>query len=185
MHDISPDGIRLIESFEGFSATPYKDVAGVLTIGFGHTGPDVESLSPLTIEAGTALLRRDLATFVAAVNHLVRVPIDQNQMDALCSFVYNVGVANFSRSLSLRHLNAGDYAGCANDFRYWCHAGGKVLPGLVARRAAEASLFLRSEPAGRAAPARTRGRPHTFSLKGEVSQRFPGSFLVDMRGERR
>ena len=83
----------------------------------------------------------DMAIFVAAVNNLVNVPVNQDQFDALVSFAFNVGANNLRNSTLLKKLNAGDFAGAAQEFQRWNKAKGKVLPGLTRRRACEALLF--------------------------------------------
>lgn len=140
---ISPAGVNLIKKFEGFVAKAYKCPAGVWTIGYGHTGPDVTPGLQLTTEQVDALLVRDLLRYEAPVNKLVTVELTQNQFDALVSFVYNVGEGNFSKSTLLKHLNNGDKDKAAAQFLVWNKAGGVELPGLVRRRAAERELFLK------------------------------------------
>lgn len=84
----------------------------------------------------------DIAWAEDAVNSKVKVGLTQNQFDALVSFVFNVGATNFSKSTLLRKLNAGDYEGAADEFHRWKHQKGKVLRGLVRRRAEESEYFL-------------------------------------------
>jgi lysozyme len=141
---VSPNGIALTESMEGLSLTSYPDPgtgAEPWTIGYGHTGPGVTPGMTITQAQAQAFLQEDLARAAQAVNGLVHVVLNQNQFDALCDFVFNVGAGNFRSSTLLRLLNAGNYAGAANQFAVWNLAGGRVLPGLVTRRAAEAALF--------------------------------------------
>ena len=77
----------------------------------------------------------------AAINGRVTVPLTQPQFDALVSFVFNVGAGAFRKSTLLKKLNAGDYAEATAEFPRWVKGGGKTLPGLVVRRAAEMLLF--------------------------------------------
>ena len=139
-------GVELIKEFEGCRLTAYKCPAGVWTIGYGHTGMvDGKLISAgmtITAAKATELLKKDLATFEAAVNGCVTVPITQNMFDALVSFSFNVGAGALRRSALLRKLNAKDYNGAAAEFPLWNKAGGKVLNGLVRRRAREKQLFL-------------------------------------------
>ncbi|PRP70248.1 muraminidase, partial [Chromobacterium amazonense] len=86
-------------------------------------------------------LQQDLAKFEVGVSRLVKVQLRQNQFDALVSFSYNLGLGSLQNSTLLRLLNQGDYAGAAGQFILWDKAGGKVLPGLQRRRAAEQALF--------------------------------------------
>jgi hypothetical protein len=99
----------------------------------------------ITQERAEELLRLDLRRFEDAVRMQVAVELTQNQFDALVSLVYNIGEGAFSKSTLLRKLNAGDYAGAQAQFAVWRKAGGKVMPGLVNRRAQEAALFGRGE----------------------------------------
>lgn len=136
----------LVEPFEGFRATPYRDVAGIWTIGFGSTRdaagtPVCETTAPVTRDAALALVERDLGAALTQVRAHVTVALNADQQAALADFVYNLGAGNFTASTLLRLLNAGDYAGAAAQFPRWDHAGGVVLAGLLRRREAEAALF--------------------------------------------
>lgn len=139
MH-ISQKGLDLIKSFEGLRLSAYKCPADVWTIGYGTTA-GVKQGQTITKERADELLREDVARFEAQVLRLVKVPLTQGQFDALTSFVYNLGAGNLGNSTLLRLLNAGDYKGAAAQFDRWNKAGGKVLAGLVRRRAAERALF--------------------------------------------
>ncbi|MGR2682942.1 lysozyme [Chromobacterium haemolyticum] len=140
--NISANGIKLIQQFEGLRLKAYQDAVGVWTIGYGHTGPDVTPGLVITQAQADALLARDLSRFETGVTRLVQVPLHQNQFDALVSFSYNLGLGSLQNSTLLRLLNQRDYAGAAAQFPRWNKAGGKVLPGLTRRRAAEQALFL-------------------------------------------
>ena len=148
--DVSAKGLDLIAGFEGWSATLYNDVADNATIGYGHlvhAGPinDADRRGPfgkgITKQQGLALLQSDVESKAQAVRQYVTVKLNQGQFDALVSFAYNVGAGNLKSSTLLKKLNAGDYAGAANEFANWTKAGGKVLSGLQRRRAAEAAMF--------------------------------------------
>jgi lysozyme len=145
---ISNSGLSLIAGFEGFSAVPYTDADGQ-SIAFGHfllpgeLGNTI--ISPVTKEQGYALLNQDAATADAVVSNSVTVPLTQNQHDALCSLVYNIGGAptyHFENSTLLRLLNSGDYNGAADQFLVWNKSQGQVDQSLVDRRAQEQSVFL-------------------------------------------
>ncbi len=138
---ITSAGLELIESFEGYRAEAYLDPVGVFTIGFGHTGPGTRTMGPLSRAQAGQLLRRDVAGFEHGVDAAVKVPLTPGQFSALVSFAYNVGLGAFRTSTLLKKLNARDYTGAAGQFGVWTHGGGRVLPGLVRRRAAEAALF--------------------------------------------
>ncbi|EOY8504120.1 lysozyme [Enterobacter cloacae] len=142
----SEKGIALIKQFEGCKLTAYQDSVGVWTIGYGWTQPvDGKPIrAGMTIKQETAerLLKTGLVSYESDVSRLVKVGLTQGQFDALVSFTYNLGARSLSTSTLLRKLNAGDYAGAANEFQRWNKAGGKVLTGLTRRREAERALFL-------------------------------------------
>ena len=139
----SLSGLQLTESFEGCRTVAYRDSVGVLTIGYGHTGPDVYLGQVITQEQAQALLQQDVQTAVACVNQNVKVPLTQNEFDALVDFTFNEGVNAFKESTLLKDLNVGNYAAAAAQFTLWVNAGGHRLPGLVERRQAEHDLFVR------------------------------------------
>ncbi|HDV8501636.1 TPA: lysozyme [Enterobacter bugandensis] len=142
----SEKGIALIKKFEGCKLTAYQDSVGVWTIGYGWTQPVDGKLirAGMTIKQETAerLLKTGLVSYENDVSRLVKVGLTQGQFDALVSFTYNLGARSLSTSTLLRKLNAGDYAGAADEFPRWNKAGGKVLNGLTRRREAERALFL-------------------------------------------
>lgn len=142
----SEKGIALIKEFEGCKLTAYQDSVGVWTIGYGWTQPvDGKPIrAGMTIKQETAerLLKTGMVSYESDVPRLVKVGLTQGQFDALVSFTYNLGARSLSTSTLLRKLNAGDYAGAADEFLRWNKAGGKVLNGLTRRREAERALFL-------------------------------------------
>lgn len=140
--EISQKGINLIKTFEGCRLEAYKCPAGVWTIGYGHTGADVSQGRKITKDEAERLFRQDLMIHCNNVSKLVKVPLTQNQFDALVSLEYNIGCGYFSNSTLLRLLNAKNYKGAAEQFAVWRLSGGKVSPGLVRRRKAEQELFL-------------------------------------------
>ncbi|HBO7470569.1 TPA: lysozyme [Pseudomonas aeruginosa] len=137
----SQRGIDLIKSFEGLRLSAYQDSVGVWTIGYGTTR-GVTSYMTITVEQAERMLANDIQRFEPELDKLVKVPLNQNQWDALMSFVYNLGSANLASSTLLKLLNKGDYRGAADQFPRWVNAGGKRLEGLVKRRTAERALFL-------------------------------------------
>lgn len=136
----SANAFVIIRRFEGCRLTAYTCPAGKLTIGYGHTGPDVRTGQTISSERAEQLLRADVAPVERCLNECVTAPLTQDQFDALVSFVYNVGGGAFRTSTLLRRLNARD-PGAADEFGRWTRAGARVLPGLEARRAAERDLF--------------------------------------------
>jgi len=139
--DISLAGLNFIKAVEGMKLTRYKDSAGLWTIGVGHLIKPFENYTTITEAEAMRLLAEDVAEAEIAVNRYVKVPLTQNQFDALVSFVFNVGSGAFRRSTLLTKLNAGDYAGAAAQFPAWRKAGGVVVSGLVNRRNKEVALF--------------------------------------------
>lgn len=146
----SEEGRKLIEQREGVELTAYKDSAGILTIGVGHTSaagaPKVVAGMRITAAQASEILSRDLVTFETAVSSAVKVPINQNEFDALVSFAFNVGAGAFKGSTLLKRLNAGDRKAAADQFLVWnkITVNGKkqTLKGLTTRREAERKQFL-------------------------------------------
>lgn len=137
----SQRGLSLIKSFEGLRLQAYQDAVGVWTIGYGATR-GVKAGMSITKEQAERMLLNDVRRFEPEIERLITAPLSQSQWDALTSFTYNLGAANLESSTLRRLLNAGDYTGAAEQFPRWNKAGGKVLPGLVRRRAEERELFL-------------------------------------------
>jgi len=145
MPSLSPSQacIDLIKRFEGSRNKVYRCPAGVLTIGVGHTGPDVKAGAVWTDKQIDAALKADLDRFTVAVRSLIDdAPATQHQFDALVSLAFNIGTGAFARSSVLANHLKRRYPNAAAAFLLWNKGGGKVLPGLVARRAAEADLYL-------------------------------------------
>ncbi|HCB29731.1 MAG TPA: lysozyme [Acinetobacter lwoffii] len=146
MH-VSPSGVDLICNFEGLRLKAYDDGVGVWTIGFGTTkypnGIRVKKGDTCTLDQAKAYMQNDLKSFEQTVNNTVKVPLNQNQFDALVSLAYNIGSTAFKNSTLVRQLNEGNYKAAANQFNVWVNAGGKRMQGLVNRRAAERTLFLK------------------------------------------
>lgn len=143
--EISSAGINLIKEFEGVRLKAYKCPAGVYTIGVGHTSaagpPVVKQGMEITNAQAMKILSQDLIQFENGVDAAVKVPLTQNQFDALVSFTFNVGLGAFQKSTLLKKLNAGQYDAVPAELMKWTKAGGKELPGLVRRRRAEAALW--------------------------------------------
>jgi lysozyme len=147
-------GLSLIRQAEGLRLRAYPDPGtggDPWTIGIGTTrypdGRKVRRGDTCTPQQADQYLAHDLQGFERDVVAMVTVPLTGNQFSALVSFAYNVGVSALRNSTLLRVLNAGDYAGVANQFPRWNRAAGQVLPGLVRRRAAERDLFLSADSA--------------------------------------
>jgi lysozyme len=145
--NMSRNGLIALARFEAVVLSTYRDAAGVSTIGVGHTaaaGPP-EPAPGMRLTPGEALdlLRRDLRRYEAQVASAVAVALATHEFDALVSFHFNTG-AIASASL-VKTLNAGDRAGPAAGLMAWVNAGGRRLPGLVKRRAAERAMFERAD----------------------------------------
>ena len=144
---ISEKGLSMIERFEGCLLKASNKLDGVWTIGYGQTGRYYgkrvrRGMTTTKAEAHAWLRDHSIKTYEDAVTQAVKVPLNQNQFDALVSFAYNVGVGALKQSTALRKLNAGDYAGAADALTMWTKFKGKVLAGLVRRRKEERALFL-------------------------------------------
>lgn len=165
----SSTGLALTRSFEGLRLEAYQDSVGVWTIGYGHTGPEVHHGQCISELQAETLLRGDLTSAVRTVQKAASVSLEQHQFDALVDFCFNVGRGNFLGSSLLRYINQREFDSAALQFGLWVHAGGKVVPGLVRRRGAEAALFSgHGFPAGETA-LRVGQRPST-----EVGVAEPG-----------
>ena len=141
---ISDKGYNLIKEFESLELEAYPDPgtgAEPWTIGYGHT-KGVRKGDTCTVEQAEAWLVEDAEEAWLGVLEVVKVPISIHQLDALTSFVFNLGIGNLKSSTLLRRLNEGDFAGAAEEFLRWNMAAGKVLNGLTRRRVAERKLFL-------------------------------------------
>lgn len=140
------EGIAIIKKYEGCSLKCYLDPIGIPTIGYGSIwGLDHTRLASthrdITEHEAELLLKRELRTTENAVARLVKSPLTQNQFSAVCCLVYNVGSGKFKSSTIRMKLNRKDYVGASNEFWKWRRAGGKILRGLVRRRAEEKELF--------------------------------------------
>ena len=139
--NISQNGIDLIKQFEGLRLEAYQCSAGVWTIGFGHTN-GVKQGDKITLAQAEDFLRSDLEKFENAINNLVNVELNQNQFDALVSFVFNIGINAFKKSTMLKFLNNNSFPLAAGQFDRWIYANGNVVAGLINRRKKEKELFL-------------------------------------------
>lgn len=136
----SATGLALTENAEGCRLSAYQDSGGVWTNGYGNTHGVVPG-STITQEQAAADLRANIQNSVNDVNQLVSVQLTQGEFDALVDFDFNLGRGNLSGSTLLALLNAGDWAGAADQFERWDQSDGKVLAGLLRRRQAEVAEF--------------------------------------------
>ncbi len=137
---VSENCLDLIKQFEGCKLKAYKCPAGIWTIGYGRT-TDVHEGDTCTQEQADAWLTEEANEFAEQIEKMVKVPLTQNELDALTSFAYNVGLGNLRKSTLLKRINESDFDEAAPEFLKWNKAAGKVLPGLVKRRQAEMDLF--------------------------------------------
>lgn len=147
MPDVSPAGLTAIKAREGLRLRPYIDAVGVRTVGYGHarwTGGDI------TEAQAEQLLRDDLHPCLGCIAARIHAPLTQPQIDALASFLFNVGVGGLIGTRVEAELNAGNYQMAGDAMLEWCHGvvdGVKVvLPVLLARRQAERAMFLSELP---------------------------------------
>ena len=152
---MSENGLELLKQWEGFELKVYKDSAGLLTIGVGHlltkselssgkiaiNGVTVKYADGLTEQQALDLLSQDVQPAENTVNTNVKVPLTQNQFDALVSFTFNVGGGAFKGSTLLKVLNQKQYTEVPTQLLRWTRAGGKVVQGLLNRRQNEIKLW--------------------------------------------
>ncbi len=155
MMQIDQQGLLLLERWEGVRYRVYPDPGGAPTIDIGHAqtrserrsgmiiieGREVEYAHGITLEQCRALLDQDLKPVVYSVNSLVGVVLTQNQFNALCSFVFNVGIEALALSTLLRLLNEGQFDAVPAQMRRWVYDAGEVMQGLVNRREREVELW--------------------------------------------
>jgi lysozyme len=145
---VNAEALALIKAFEGFRGKAYRCPAGVWTVGYGHTSmagpPDVRPGLRMSKGEAAAVLAKDVDAFARDIGALIRVQLNDNQFGALVSFAYNVGVGAFRKSSVLSAVNAGEMDKVPRRLNLWVKAGGRTLPGLMKRRAAEGALFATS-----------------------------------------
>jgi len=148
--NVPKTAIELAKRFEGFerrvkrgieiTAVPYICPAGFWTIGYGHLSDPMHP--PITEAEAEVYLARDLRTALAAT--LRHCPVlatePEERLAAIVDFTFNLGAGRLQTSTLRRRVNQRDWSGAATELRRWVYGGGKVLPGLVARREAEVML---------------------------------------------
>lgn len=135
--------IELIAKYEGCKLKAYKCPAGIWTIGYGHTGADVYEGVIISKNEADMLLEKEIKKLREQINFLLDVPLKDNQVDALISLAYNVGLGSFKRSKLLKRINNNDDLELiAKEWLEFNKVNGKTLRGLLRRRAEEISLFL-------------------------------------------
>ena len=150
---VSQKCIDLVKRYEGFISHAYLCPAGVISIGWGHTGSDVKQGMVITEGEAEILLKKDLNKFASKITFSLeqdKIKVNQNQFDALCSFAFNLGYSALVFSTLWKKLKQGDYEGASEEFLKWVYItknvnGEKIkirLKGLETRRKAERDLFL-------------------------------------------
>lgn len=146
LKDISERGFEIIREFEGFRENAYLDTGGVWTIGFGTIkypdGTRVKKGDTCTRGQAEVWLKNDSAWVDACLDRTVKIKLNQNQFDALASFVYNIGESAFIKSTMLTLINQNSITAAAGQFDRWVFDNGKRIQGLVNRRVKEKVLFL-------------------------------------------
>lgn len=137
----STRGLDLIKSFQGLRLQSYLDYSNVFRIGYGTTLGVVAGML-IDVQQAESMLLDDVQRLEPEIQRLIIAPLSQNQWDALISFTHNQGVQSLASSSLRQLLNAGNYAGAAEQFPRWSRASGKDVPSLVRLRAAERELFL-------------------------------------------
>lgn len=132
----------MLPDLEGVRYEPYYDVAGVLTVCYGHTGRDIIPGKKYTEAECRSLLEKDLIPYDRSVNRSVKVPASEYQKAALITFSYNIGVTAFEHSSVLRNLNSGNYRAACDGLSQWIYAGGRKWKGLMNRREVEREVCL-------------------------------------------
>lgn len=146
---VNKDGLYLISEFEGLSLKPYMCPAKKATIGYGNTyykdGTKVTMLDkPITKEEAIKLLEIIVDSFAKQVSKLVTSPLNQNQINAVVSFAYNVGVENLKNSTLLKLINKDhNQLAISNEFLKWINVGGEKSKGLERRRIKESQIYFK------------------------------------------
>lgn len=143
---VSEEGYELVRTFEGYMPFPYKDIAGIETVGYGYVlRPGDKFTYPLLPLDADALLKKTMGSFENDINRSVAIELKQNQFDAMASLTYNIGGENFRRSTLLKRVNAGRHADVPDCFLMWNKAkiDGVLQPvkGLTLRRKTEAEHY--------------------------------------------
>jgi lysozyme len=147
--EISKNGIDFIKSFEKFVNKPYLDVANFWTIGFGHKILHTDEFYPygiktdITLSEANDLFLKDLFPVEVMLNNkFENITLTQNQYDALCSLIYNIGIGNFLSSTMYNYLDNQDFKSAATEFMRWKYSNGYEIQGLKNRRLREMNIFM-------------------------------------------
>ncbi len=186
-HQVSRNAVTLIKRFEGYRGSAAQLVNGRWTIGYGHTLTAREGAT-VSLEDAEALLLYDLIAVAHAINEHTYTPLNQNQFDALASFVFNIGAENFQRSAVLRRINEGTLLQAACSMEMWRKAdfGGEriVIDALVRRRSAEKNLFLTPPDGWIAAPSPVLPPKVDYDASYAVPRQAPASVVAPLDSDR-
>lgn len=136
----SSNAYDLVKKYEGCRLVGYLDMVGVPTVGYGSTS-DVALGERISQAEAEDRLKEDMEAAEACVNANVTAELTQNQFDALCSWVFNLGCKRFKSSTMLQKINASQWDQASIELKKWDHAGGRTVEGLMRRRRDEAKLF--------------------------------------------
>lgn len=135
--------LAFIKRAEGCKLKAYRDEGGIWTVGYGHTGRNIDRTTQWTQEEADQALLHYVTPLMDVLEDLIRVEVTDNQLAALTSLSYNIGTSAFTKSTVLRELNAGHIDEAADAFLMWHKVNGKKSAGLMTRRQRERSLFLK------------------------------------------
>lgn len=141
MREIPEQAIKLVKQFEGIRLNRYTDATGNPTIGYGHLCKPNDGMEEITEEKALELLQEDIGVASRAVLRLTKAELNDNQYSALIDFVYNLGSGLYQSSTLRMMINRGEFADIPPQFNRWVYGNCHKLPGLIARRQAEARLF--------------------------------------------
>lgn len=131
--------LNFLKEVEGLRLKQYDDGTGVMTIGYGHTGPELPL--EVTPEEAAALLEDDIERIFMSILPSIKVKIKECQLAACISLAFNIGPRNFKESTLLKKLNKEDFKGAVAEFPRWIYASNKRVEGLLNRRHKEMDLF--------------------------------------------
>jgi lysozyme len=140
------DTVELIKNFEGCRLTAYQDEGGVWTIGYGCTGPNITYGTFWTLEQSEAELSRRVERLQMQIGSVLATEPTPNELAAMTSLAYNIGLAAFKKSSVLRFYNGRDTRDAADAFLMWDKVKGVTNLGLSKRRRAERAIFLGEQP---------------------------------------
>ncbi len=182
----SEKGRRLIEAFEGLRLKAYRDAVGIWTIGYGHSSRAGTKPVPcagmiITQLQADQILAEDLHVVETGVLAALKRPVSQGEFDAMVSLGFNIGLGAFRSSGVVRYFNRGQPVLAAEAFLAWDRAGGRVLPDLARRRAAERVEFL-FRGAAELPPAPPENPAHAVDNPHGLVQRMAARVELEMAG---